>query len=457
MYESFKISDKDDAHIYVTATRSDFFKDNKWIIKDLFEKSLLAKDGSYPLFDLQSELLGHIIVGDKARKKYLDLKDKRAKSLSNLAETKSSLEKIKHAQNHLESMQNNAEAARLFVTQLRSIGDGIAWRFLKYDRASLRILAEHDYIPPPEMERGLLEEINEFARFASKGHPVLINSITNFLRVGDLTTYDESSDRYDLIEVKAGNSQTLRTIRQSQYRDIVQKALDKGSHEIFPDIPITKTMSKSPLLTYAKSLENAMSEAEQKFASSRKFGEYLSIAVFSTQKLLELSENESARIRENTMDRLFSIGRQRTDILLKPITNVFLTVHFSRIIAPYTIFPIDPKFRIALLNGDFLIFSLINLSGLIRWLEKRGWEATIITPPTNVPISYEYDHMPKVQFWQHGSPRVAEVGADLFYLATAEFWMPESIELDLITILEQPPSQGGYTINHPNKGKCAWQ
>jgi len=98
LYESFKISDKDDAHIYTTATTSSFFKDNKWIIKDLFEKSLLAKDSRYPLFDLQSELLGHIIAGDKARKKYLDLKYKRAKSLSNLAETKSSLEKRKHAE-----------------------------------------------------------------------------------------------------------------------------------------------------------------------------------------------------------------------------------------------------------------------------------------------------------------------------------------------------------------------
>lgn len=457
MYESLKSSNKDDVHIYATATTSRFFKDNKWIIKDLFEKSLLAKDSRYPLFDLQSELLGHIIAGDKARKKYLDLKDKRAKSLRNLTETKSSLEKIKHAQNRLESMQNNAEAARLFVTQLRSIGDGIAWRFLKYDRATLRILAEHDYIPPPEMGRGLLEEINEFARFASKGHSVLINSITNFLRVGDLMTYNESSDKYNLIEVKAGNSRTIKTIRQSQYRDIVQKALDRGSHEIFPDIPITKTMSKSPLLTYAKSLENAMSEAEQKFASSRKFGEHLSIAVFSMEKLLELSKNESARIREHIMDRLFSIRRKNTDILLRPISNIFLTVHFSRIIAPYTIFPIHPNFRTALLNGDFFIFSLINLSGLIRWLQKRGWEATEIIPPTNALISYEWDHMPKMRFWKPNSPKVAEVGADLFYLATAELWMPESIELDLITILEQPPSQGGYTINHPNTGKYAWQ
>lgn len=329
--------------------------------------------------------------------------------------------------------------------------------FFRYNRSALRILAEHDYIAPPEMGRGLLEEINEFAFFASKNHPVLIDSITNFLRVGDLTTYDELSEKYNLIEVKAGNSRTLRTIRQSQHRDIAQNALDKGSHEIFPDIPITTIMSKYPLLTYAKSLENAMSEAVQNFASSRKFGEHLSIAVFSIQKLLELSANESARIRENIMDRLFSIRRKPTDILIGPISNIFLTVHFSRIIAPYTIFPIHPKYRIAILNGDFLILSLFNLSGFVIWLKKRGWEATMITPSTNASKTYEWNNLPKMRFWKHNSAKLAEVGADLFSLACAELWMPQSIELDLITILEQLPSQGGCTINHPNTGKCAWQ
>lgn len=329
--------------------------------------------------------------------------------------------------------------------------------FFRYNRSALRILAEHDYIAPPEMGRGLLEEINEFAFFASKNHPVLIDSITNFLRVGDLTTYDELSEKYNLIEVKAGNSRTLRTIRQSQRRDIAQNALDKGSHEIFPDIPITTIMSKYPLLTYAKSLENAMSEAVQNFASSRKFGEHLSIAVFSIQKLLEPSANESARIRENIMDRLFSIRRKPTDILIGPISNIFLTVHFSRIIAPYTIFPIHPKYRIAILNGDFLILSLFNLSGFVIWLKKRGWEATMITPSTNASKTYEWNNLPKMRFWKHNSAKLAEVGADLFSLACAELWMPQSIELDLITILEQLPSQGGCTINHPNTGKCAWQ
>jgi hypothetical protein len=456
LYESLKISNKDDVHIYITATTSAFLKNNKGILEDLFYKSLLAKAGKYPLFDLQSELLGAIITGDKARKKYVNLEAQRAKSLKKLIETKSSINKIKHSQRLLDSMKNYSESARLFVAQLRSIGDGVAWRFLNYDRAALRILAEHQYIPPPEMGRGLLAEIEKFARFASKGQPVIMNSITNFLRVGDLTVYDESSGKYDLIEVKAGNSRTLRTIRQSYHRDVVQKALDNGYHTIFPDIPITIIMSRYPLLTYVKSLERAMSEAEHSFGSSRKFGEHFSMAVFSLQKLRKLPENESTRISEQIMDRLFSIRRKPNDILIGPINNIFLTVHFSRIIAPYTIFPIHPKYRIALLSGDYLIFFLFNLSGFVRWLKKRGWEATEIVPSADPPTSHKWNNMPRMRFWKHNNPKLAEVGADLFHLAVAELWMPQSIEQDLITILEQLPSQSGYSINHPNKGKCAW-
>jgi len=95
LYESLKISNKDDVHIYITATTSAFLKNNKGILEDLFYKSLLAKAGKYPLFDLQSELLGAIITGDKARKKYVNLETQRAKSLKNLIETKSSINKIR--------------------------------------------------------------------------------------------------------------------------------------------------------------------------------------------------------------------------------------------------------------------------------------------------------------------------------------------------------------------------
>ena len=84
MYERLNASDRKDVHIFVTATRAPFFRQNLWILEDLFKKSLLAKDGKYSLFDIQSELLGHIVAADDARRKYLSWKGRFAKAIDSL-------------------------------------------------------------------------------------------------------------------------------------------------------------------------------------------------------------------------------------------------------------------------------------------------------------------------------------------------------------------------------------
>src|SRR3990167_10088428 len=69
---------------------------------------------------------------------------------------------------------------------LKNIADGIAWRYLKCLRASLRLIADHNttgHISP-----GFVQEAREAERIvAQTGAFVLLNDITNVLRYGDLT------------------------------------------------------------------------------------------------------------------------------------------------------------------------------------------------------------------------------------------------------------------------------
>jgi len=455
--ERLHTSHSEDTHTFAVATNTTYYTENKWILKDLLDKSLKAKHGRYSLFDIQFELLGHILASQSAYQTYIRWGNRFAKAIKSLRSNKAPLERIKLAQKRFESMRNSATAARFFSGQLRSIGDGIAWWFFKYDRAALRLLAEHSYVSIPDPGKGLDTEIYQCAELASKERSFLLNSTTNFLRFGDITTYDESTDTYKLLEVKAGKMQTARTLRQGQDLALVQEALQTGSHAfVEPEITCTKITSKLPLLTYAKILEAAMDEAKKKITSSRVFGDYLSFGLCYLKKIKDLPKSRSEQLIEDTINRCISIIRKKEDLVIPILGNISHIVHFSRMLAPYTIFPINSDLRLSLISGDYFLVSQINISGLARWLRDRGWEVEVLPLPETPPDYPKSLYIPVLLINKPRSPLVVEIPLDIICGAAMELWMPESIERMTQAILSHSYSKNAYTVNFPNSGKYAW-
>jgi len=137
------------------------------------------------------------------------------------------------------------------------------------------------------------------------------------------------------------------------------------------------------------------------------------------------------------------------------MSNILPTVHFSRVLAPYTIFPIEQKRRFGLMTGDYFIISWLNVSGLARWLEKRGWRTEIILP-LNKPPDSQLSRIGALKVWKTSSPKSIVIGLDILVLAAMEFWMPESIERIIVTGLNEAIPETDYSVYFPNVGKCAW-
>lgn len=117
------------------------------------------------------------------------------------------LVEIRAQQEILERVRRQELVARASQHTLRQIGDGIAWRALRYDRRAFTILGEGERVGRLARGVGRDAELAELGRqWEEEGVFAIHNDLTNCLRHGDLTVLRERDGRIDvtLIEVKAG-------------------------------------------------------------------------------------------------------------------------------------------------------------------------------------------------------------------------------------------------------------
>jgi len=117
------------------------------------------------------------------------------------------LDDIRAHQEILKRVGRQEQVARASQQTLRQIGDGIAWRGLRYDRRAFTILGEGERVGRLARGVGRRAELAELGRlWEEEGAFAIHNDLTNCLRHGDLTAMRERDGGIDvtLIEVKAG-------------------------------------------------------------------------------------------------------------------------------------------------------------------------------------------------------------------------------------------------------------
>ena len=340
------------------------------------------------------------------------------------------------------------------VDRVRSIGDGVAWRVLDYDRVNLRLLSEHQPISVPQVDSGLRTELEELLRLGEEGGRIILNSITNCLRVGDLTVYRPDTGEVRVVEVKSGGKTTARTRRQGDYSLLVQEALKSDIHPM-GDIHLQRIIAKKPQRTYVFSLERAILKAEDKGTATRRFGDYLSIGVFDLGQIIShVAKERWPQSWAPVLDGLLSVKARKSDFVTPMMDNISVIGTFSPNVAPYAIFPMERRLRFGLLTGEFFVMTLLNVSEFARWLEKRGWETEILTAAADPPQpDGTPDHVPVLRVTK--GPRSVEVGMAIFLAAAIELNMPETIESVIEATINREPD-GYVQVGFPNTGKYAW-
>ena len=100
---------------------------------------------------------------------------------------------------------------------IRAVGDGIAWRALRYDRRAFTVLGEGERVGRMALGVGRDAELTVLANLWEKeGQFAIHNDMTNCLRHGDLTAIREAGDEVEvtIYEVKAGPSRDKAQLRR---------------------------------------------------------------------------------------------------------------------------------------------------------------------------------------------------------------------------------------------------
>jgi len=254
---------------------------------------------------------------------------------------------------------------------LREIVDGIVWRYFNFNRAILYMLADKAPIESIKPDQGLIKSLYEFGEiFLEPDDFAILNDITNFLRVGDITRIDKDGN-IELIEVKS--SKKLRGGRIARQKQRMTELVEffntgigeyDGNKAILVDSDIRQR-------NYLKMMLDCIKKARYRGYESTLIGNYLILEIVDVGK--DFDFNQMKKYFKSKHKSVWERWRKSNDFV--PRISFIEKLEFSRNYAPYSIYPFDVDICADILMGKILVFSFLNYSEIIRIFEKAGWKA----------------------------------------------------------------------------------
>ena len=431
-------------HNYAVSTETDFYKWYEPFLRAAFELSMAGRTDPYAWFECQIVLLREIMAIDDIRHSHNRKKDLIGRALRTLKSKSAPIARLKRAQQLLDWNERQLMTSEWLTSRFRGIGDCLAWRLYNYDRSLLRLMAEHEFVNTPQADIGLMNELQRLAtRSARDSSRALLHAVTNILRIGDLTFREPGSSNLTIEEVKSSEGLGPRGKRQAAHRELIQQSLDTGVAEI-GGRRVRRIKSHRSFKTHSRILKGAIDDALRQYASSRVIEDYLSIVVISVRRLTnEQRPSLWETFTKRHTARLQKVRRRRSDVLLPYGNSLYAISFLSRLAAPLALLPLADEHRYLLFTGDVILQTVLNMSGLERWLQARGWDTLNVLPQTEPDLS-GITHIPALRLTKSGKALVLPL--DMLILAGYELWTRESLEAIAESMLDLPVRDVGGSL-----------
>lgn len=256
---------------------------------------------------------------------------------------------------------------------LRDVGDGIAWRLLRYDRAALYAIADRDaahHVELGGLEAELFEFVNTVVRKRA-GTPIL-NTVTHFLKLGDVTVVAPDGS-CEFIEVKNGHKSSGRLTRQKQALAGTVAFLNTGQAESEGEQFSISEVDAVPK-AYWSALKSVCLEAGRHGLATCRVGEHLVLEAVDFPRIVEIGDRDGvARLENQSVANAWQDAGDKVVSLWSQSRYAFV-----RSYAPLSIFPLPLACRVKLMTGALQVCARLNVSAVGRYLEAQGWRTEIL-------------------------------------------------------------------------------
>jgi hypothetical protein len=264
------------------------------------------------------------------------------------------------------------------VRHLRlTIGDGLAWKRLGYDRATITILGRGERVAWLSDGRGLQAETDALDAYRAQGHFALLNDLTTCLRHGDVTVFEPG--RCVIYEVKAGAKADEASPQMRRLREAV-KFVNTGQTEAGAE-PGAAIRSIHRYRTHLAQLPALLREAGQRGAAARMVSDCQFVAAFDVRFFVGAASLPPLALPGAVRK---AAGWPAGDLVfdMSAVTRRMRDRHGSfAILAPLSIYPLPAEQVCDVMMGWLTFSTLLNATRLAQSLRRYGIAAEPITPP----------------------------------------------------------------------------
>ena len=281
-----------------------------------------------------------------------------------------------------ESWELEAYVFERLARQLRTVGDGFAWRCFGYNRQVIQVLSRNDSPGPMYRKAGLPSELERIQQlWESDGHFALHHDLTNCLRIADLTEFTNDGGAL-LHEVK----RTPRTEKAQMDRAqaAINALMDGG------DLPGGRPGARlvrlsEPYVTNLEQLSELLDQAKEHGCQGIALSQGRALIASSLSACLRIwgrdHEAQGQALAAVRREAIEQAGIARALHNVKGISGD--TAARQPILAPWSIYPFSPTDCAALIC-DLLMFETVTSDqALMESFERAGLLGEVLLTPSS--------------------------------------------------------------------------